>query len=380
MAKKKSKKKTSLWLKMLLGANFVLIIGILLSYVSYYFSPAKAWLPAFAGLAYPYILISNILFIVFWLFVRWKFTLFSVIAIVVGYSYLMSSIQFHSSKMITSKDTYFKVMSYNVRNFDLYSNRKNWKPNFEKRNNIFKFIQKEAPNVICFQEFVNDLSGRFKTLDTLVKLQKAINTHVEYTVVSRYTKQFGIATFTSFPIVNKGRINFPNSKTDLCIYTDIVVNTDTMRVYNAHFESLHFNYADFEFAEKITSAQTEDEADLKDKSMRLLRLMKRAFVKRALQAEMVAKHIKTCRYPVIVCTDMNDTPISYSYHQLSSNLHDAFTESGSGYGHTFNAFFPSFRIDYILLSDALTSANFVTTESENSDHYPIQCLVKKKSK
>ena len=37
-------------------------------------------------------------------------------------------------------------------------------------------------------------------------------------------------------------------------------------------------------------------------------------------------------YPVILCTDLNDTPFSYAYHQVSSNLNDAFKESGFGLG------------------------------------------------
>ena len=117
------------------------------------------------------------------------------------------------------------MISYNVRNFDLYSYKKNWEPNYAKRNKIFKFLQKESPDIICFQEYVNDLSGKFKTKDTLVTFLKAMNVHEEFTVVSRKINQFGLATYTSFPIVNKGRINFPNSKYNICIYTDVLVDS-----------------------------------------------------------------------------------------------------------------------------------------------------------
>ncbi|MEI6124414.1 MAG: endonuclease/exonuclease/phosphatase family protein [Bacteroidota bacterium] len=375
----KSKRKSSFWLKVLLGINFIAVVALLLAYISFYVSPAKFWLPAFAGLAYPYIIAVNLFFILVWVLIRWKFALFSFVAIVAGYGYLSVSWQYHAKVAVKDGDGYFKVLSYNVRNFDLYNYKKNWEPNFEKRNSIFKFIQKEGADIMCFQEFVNDLSGRFKTMDTITTFQKARNVHAEFTVTSRNMNQFGIATFTSFPIVNKGRIDFPNAKTNLCIFTDILVGKDTLRVYNAHFESIHFNYSDYEFTEKLMLTPANNEPDLKNKSMRILRLMKRAFLKRAMQVDIVANHIKTSPYPVIFCTDLNDTPISYAYHQLTRNLHDAFTESGSGYGHTYTEIFPSFRIDYVFLSKTLASANFTSMVSTNSDHYAIECLVRKKS-
>jgi endonuclease/exonuclease/phosphatase family metal-dependent hydrolase len=360
--------------------NFVAIIALLLSYLSCYVSPAKFWIPAFAGLAYPYILLANLIFVVLWLFIRLKFSLFSVITIILGYNQIMASFQLHSgSKALVDKE-YFKVISYNVRNFDLYSYDKNWVSSHAKRNKIFKFLQTESPDIICFQEFVNDKSGNFKTKDTLVTFLKTKNVHAEYTVVSRNVNEFGVATLTSFPMVNKGRINFPNSKTNICIFTDILVGSDTLRIYNAHFESIHFSRKDIEFAEKITAAKTEKEEQLKDKSLRILRLMKKAFQKRAVQADIVAEHIKSSPYPVILCTDLNDTPISYAYHRLKMNLIDAFTESGSGFGHTYTGFYPSFRIDYILISEALQAADFASIPSANSDHYPVRCFIKMKPK
>jgi endonuclease/exonuclease/phosphatase family metal-dependent hydrolase len=376
----KSKKGTGFWLKVLLGLNFLVIIALLLSYLSCYVSPVKFWIPAFAGLAFPYILLANLVFVVLWLFIRMKFSLFSLVTIILGFNQIMASFQFHSgSKAVVDKD-YFKVISYNVKNFDLYSYDKNWVSNTSKRNKIFKFLQNESPDIICFQEFVHDVSGKFKTKDTLVTFLKTKNVHAESTVVSKKVNEFGLATLTSFPIVNKGRINFPNSRKNLCIFTDVLVGTDTLRIYNAHFESIHFSAQDLEFAEKMTNAKAEKEEQVKEKSKRIMRMMKNAFQKRAVQADLVADHIKTSPYPVILCTDLNDTPISYAYHRLKKNLNDAFTESGSGFGHTYTGFYPSFRIDYILISESLQAANFASIPSDNSDHYPVRCFIKMKPK
>jgi endonuclease/exonuclease/phosphatase family metal-dependent hydrolase len=109
-------------------------------------------------------------------------------------------------------------------------------------------------------------------------------------------------------------------------------------------------------------------------SKNLLRRLKRAFVRRAPQAEMVAEHIRKCRYPVIVCGDFNDTPFSYTYNTVKGNLNDAFIECGNGFGKTYNGIFPSFRIDYILHSGSLVPSGYYTHSESYSDHFPVSCF------
>jgi len=82
----------------------------------------------------------------------------------------------------------------------------------------------------------------------------------------------------------------------------------------------------------------------------------------------------TSPHPVIYCGDMNDTPMSYSYHELREvGLNDAFVESGRGIGHTYIGAFPSFRIDHILHDDRLVAWNFRTLPEDLSDHRAIRC-------
>ena len=68
---------------------------------------------------------------------------------------------------------------------------------------------------------------------------------------------------------------------------------------------------------------------------------------RAHQAEEIQRHIDGSPYPVILCGDFNDTPLSYTYRQLSRKLTDSFIEKGRGIGNTYIGGFPSFRIDYV---------------------------------
>jgi endonuclease/exonuclease/phosphatase family metal-dependent hydrolase len=99
--------------------------------------------------------------------------------------------------------------------------------------------------------------------------------------------------------------------------------------------------------------------------------MRQAYIQRAEQVDILAKHIQSSPYPVIVCGDFNDTPVSYTYNKLSKNLQDAFVESGSGIGNTFRGNFPYVRIDYVLYSPSLKLHHYHTEKVNWSDHFPV---------
>jgi len=101
--------------------------------------------------------------------------------------------------------------------------------------------------------------------------------------------------------------------------------------------------------------------------------LKWAFERRANQAESIAAHVHRSPYPVIVCGDFNDSPVSYTYRIMRHDLNDAFVESGSGFGNTYLGKFPSYRIDYILLNKKFNVFNYRTPKLNLSDHYPVLC-------
>jgi endonuclease/exonuclease/phosphatase family metal-dependent hydrolase len=261
--------------------------------------------------------------------------------------------------------------------FDIYNYDKHWISNPYKRNRIFEQISYSSPDIICLQEFVDDKGGKFKILDTLPLFQKAKNFHFEYSKNVRNLNFFGIATFSKYPIISKGRINFPNSKNNLCIYTDINADGKIIRVYNMHLQSIRFNEENYEFADKLRNINNiNPDEKFKAESKKILRRLKKGFLKRAPQSEIIAEHIKTSPYPFIICGDFNDTPSSYSYYKISDNLSDAFSESGNGLGLTYaGGSFPAFRIDYILHSPSLKSYGYKCERVYYSDHFPVECYI-----
>jgi exonuclease III len=179
----------------------------------------------------------------------------------------------------------------------------------------------------------------------------------------------GQLTLTRFPILNMGEIRFKNSG-NMIIYSDMLISSDTVRVYNCHLQSYRLQKKEIN---SIDSMDFENNEETKEKFMMLRGKFRDALIKRAEQAATLREHLNACPYPVIVCGDFNDTPVSFTYRMVKGNLMDSFTESGKGTANTYNGKLPSFRIDYILYSPKFTSYNFEVFSLNHSDHYPISC-------
>jgi endonuclease/exonuclease/phosphatase family metal-dependent hydrolase len=257
-------------------------------------------------------------------------------------------------------------MSFNVHVFDLY----NPDGRIENRDKIFDFLKEQSPDVICFQEFFHqDEPTTFKTKELMIPLLEMPNYQERYTHALANNRYFGVATFSKYPIVGEGEIPFENDDNNYCIYTDVLKGNDTIRVFNAHIGSIRLQNDDYEFFgdEERPSGYIEDKAA----GQRILGRLKNAFEKRAIQVEIVAEQIAASPYPVVYCGDMNDTPVSYSYRQINSLLHDGFVACGNGVGQTYIGKVPSNRIDYIFFDEQFKSANFTTHQVNLSDHKPL---------
>ncbi len=351
--------------KILKYLNIIFIGALLLSYLSVYISPEKIWILAFFGLSYPFLLILNFLFLVFWIFKRKVFFIFSFIAILVGWNYLSSYIQIplrkKDPKELTNNQE-LNLLSFNVRLFDLYQ----WNQNKNTTDAIFSYMNTGDFDVICLQEFFSRNTGELSESDINQKLTGDYYAHIDYSTKNK-NYNYGVATFSKHPIVNRGIIKFSNSS-NISIYTDILFNDDTLRIFNNHLQSIRFNEKNYSFITNSKTLKDEEKfKEIKDISTRL----RDAFIKRASQAETLSNHIKHSPHPVILCGDFNDVPVSYTYKTLIKNLKDSFIEAGAGIGNTYIGKFPSFRIDFIFYSNELECLSFDIHKVKLSDHYPL---------
>ena len=91
------------------------------------------------------------------------------------------------------------------------------------------------------------------------------------------------------------------------------------------------------------------------------------------QVEEVSLAIGHSPYPVVVCGDFNEVPLSYAHRVISSGLLDAFQEAGWGLGTSHEGPSPWTRIDYILCSPQLRPHNYQIPIGPASEHYPALC-------
>lgn len=363
-------------LSFLLDAIYLLaLIALILSYFAPVANPKSFWIIAFFGLAFPWLLLINLFFLIWWI-IRWKkFYWLSLIVILAGWNHIRLLIHFGEKKQNETKG--LKVLSFNVRSFDLY----NWTNNRETKKKIFDFFKKESPDILCLQEFFQGDSGYFETIDSVMLMSGLKEYHINYTVSRHKIHHWGIATFSKYPIVFKGEVPFKYKSNNICIFSDIKIDNDTVRVYNMHLQSIRFDHSDYRFIEALKkNNDTLDAEYVEVASKNILRRLKRAFIKRTTQAEKILAHIYACKYPVVICGDFNDTPFSYTYNLFSKKHTDAFMESGNGMGVTYTGIMPSYRIDYIFYSPDFTSSYFMVHPEELSDHHPISAIIRKREK
>ncbi len=213
-------------------------------------------------------------------------------------------------------------------------------------------LQAPQPDVICVQE-VNDIVNR--ALDNL-----------DYPFYHRM-KDRGAVILSRYPIVEKGLVDF-GPRLNSCLWADIDVEGQTVRIYSLHLESNRLNQSSYEFLEKEGYESLEAINGIRD----LITKYPKYASERAKQALKVKAHIEKSPYPVILCGDFNDPPMSYTYNTLQKGLSDTYLKHGRGIGTTWTGAIPFLRIDYILATPILDNTSFECLKSNMSDHYPIK--------
>ncbi|MCK4750956.1 MAG: endonuclease/exonuclease/phosphatase family protein [Bacteroidales bacterium] len=347
--------------------NLLAAFGLLISYLAPLVNPSKFILPALFGLSYPYLLMLNLAILSYWMIRLKKEILISVVVVLLGWNHLnnLLPLNFKASEIpdTVPLSRLFKVLSYNVRGFDIYG----WTSDPQIKNEIFNFIEQQEPDILCFQEYYSSPRRGETQSDLSRQLRFLPESAVYYTADHSNRNGWGIATYSRYPIIKKSRIPF-NSSSNAAMYTDILVHSDTIRVINVHLQSIKFRQEDYAFMDTVRLKYSNEQ-------LRGIRnigsQLKTAFSLRAEQADMIFNYIKDAPYPVVVIGDFNDTPQSYAYRKIRRGMKDAFRKAGRGFGNTYAGELPSFRIDYIMYSEPLIPFRFQRIKNDYSDHFPI---------
>lgn len=338
----------------------------LLSCVAPFLHPGSYPLIGIIGLGFPLCFLG--LFLLLWVafFVNRKHAVAVGLCLLLGAYNIYNYVSFFPSVDQTPNGyRELSVLTWNVKNFDLYS----WSNNVHTKQQMMDLILTEDPDILVLQEFYTDDSKNFNTLKELRKTYPHV--HFRKSVTLYKTKYWGLATFSKYPIVKEYSIRFANSKHNMAIISEIKVNNTRLMVYNVHLQSIQFGDIEYEQMERVSA-----EGDASGFPLRqVLGKLKRGYEKRGHQADTLALHIKEHQLPVIVCGDFNDSPNSYAYRTLHQGLQDAFRKDGRGIGNTYNGPFPSLRIDYILAHHSFPVVDYRVLRQNLSDHYAVKAVV-----
>jgi endonuclease/exonuclease/phosphatase family metal-dependent hydrolase len=362
-----------LFSKFVLIINLFAVIALLLSYLASYVDPSFFWITPFFGLAYPAILLINVLLVIYWL-IRWpRFALISGIAILAGWTVVLNYIGFRENTAIMvpkSSESFLRVMTYNVHNFKQFGDKNDQ----FTRDQILNVIRNEQPDVICFQEFFSRKRGEYNFKKYILEILKTEHYYFKPSTDNGY-EAIGMAIFSEFPIINKGNIQFAKKMNwNEAIWVDLKKDDKIFRVYNVHLQSIRFQPEDYKYLEDVKQKIDTDVESSKKIGSRL----KTAFIKRSNQVKMVKSHSDSCPIPYIITGDFNDTPISYTIKTISKGLNNSFREKGSGFGVTYNGAFPNFQIDYLFTSLEFSVKNYLIINKKMSDHFPVRSDVELK--
>lgn len=345
------------------GANFASVIVMLLVGFSDRLNPSDHPLLSTLGMTFPIFLLINLAFIFFWLIFKWRMVWISVCGFLLAYVPISIYIPINVQQDIP--EGALKVISYNV---CTYGGNYKYDDGFER---VRDYLFAEDPDIVCLQEDV-DTWRRYVFLH--------YEKHFAYNdtmVIANTAQSFNaLGIHTKYPIIRRERIAY-QSEANGSVAWWLKVNGDTLVVVNNHFESCHLNNDDRRQYRQILKGEMSRDSVREESKMLLIKLAE-ANAKRAAQIRIVRDYAQQhSQYPVIVCGDFNDNPISYSRHAMAEALTDCFVKTGRGIGLSYNQKAFSFRIDHFFCNDKLEPYHCkIDGKMDASDHNPLICWVK----
>ncbi|MBR5575933.1 MAG: endonuclease/exonuclease/phosphatase family protein [Bacteroidaceae bacterium] len=246
-----------------------------------------------------------------------------------------------------------KIMSYNVVGFN--DDEENGLDGYK----TIEYISKNNADIIFLQECP---SGGKKYLELAKRM-----TDSGYNVKANGQ----LRIYSKLPFVGETIYSESKKKGNGTFACMVEIKGDTVVLINNHLESNSITEKEKDDYSEALGFHDKDK--VKASGRVLLSRLSLAATKRAEQTDSLCSLIRKYeRYDMIVCGDMNDTPISYTYQQIANLLKNAYEESGTGLGISFNRKGFPVRIDHIFTSKGLKSARtFVNSKISSSDHRPI---------
>lgn len=347
--------------KMVACANVAVVIMMFLVGFADYVNPERFPLLSTAGLMFPFFLIVNLAFLVFWAVFKLRMAVIPIL----GYlaCYVPISIYMPVNMRLDAPKDCIKVMTWNVQ---AYSGEPRYDDAFEM---IYDYIKKRNADIVCLQEDAGISYDSRARLDSLYA-------YSDTCMVSNDKGTNSAGIYSRYPIVRREKIDYA-SEGNLSVAYYLKKQRDTLLVIVNHFETTHLSRSDRKKYKEMMKGNLGKDT-MREESKRLLHTLAESNKLRAPQARAVHEYVESHRqYPVILCGDFNDNPISYTRRIVAQGLTDCYVESGRGVGLSYNQKGFFVRIDNIMCSDHFEPYNcYVDDKIDASDHYPMICWLK----
>ena len=197
--------------------NVIVFIVTIVAYLSTNVSPERFWIAGFLSLSIPILLLINILLLIYCLFRRKIALLFPLVALLIGYRFLMVSFAINPD---TPVDTYdFSLLSYNVRVFNTYAYlQKDSSQNLP----MIEWVASNDADVKCLQEYYNDDQSTIYNTNARIS-QGNSYAYLKPTLVNQIGAQFGLAIFSKFPMLATGEVRMDGSRHRFAIFADLLL-------------------------------------------------------------------------------------------------------------------------------------------------------------
>ena len=306
----------------------VLLLGATM--LNAYIPPKVFPLLNLLSLAFPFLMIANLLLCVFWIF-SWRKRAF--VFLLISTLFLTPVRRWINYSEPKSEKADFKVLTFNN------------KYNDYGLEEVKNYIKSFNADVIFLQE--SGYSG----------LGNSDFEEMKYSLHNRrisFFSKYQIVEQDTIPLIDKGK----------SVYADVIIKGKRIRFINVYLEPFQLH--------KSMVKPTDDLEENGTKAKSLVRRFMPVFKKHEEQVQILKNFIEKSPYPVILAGDFNSVPNSYEYYTISGVLKDCFLESGTGLATSFHDYKIPIRIDYVFSSENLKSTYYQVDRSQKlSDHYPV---------
>ena len=325
--------------------------------------PQQVPLLSLSGLAFPFVLAANALFLLLWLLIYPRYSIVALITGLICFSQIHAFFPIHFNRQHVPENS-LKILSYNILSSNISTSNTN------KDNPTIAYLNSADADIICLQEF------QFATLKKKTQLLEKYPYKSYLASDDSQAEARHLGCLSKYPILSVEKLDIESSSNG-CNKYRILHESDTIVIYNCHLQS---NGLGGEHKSAYEQMFTNPKRQIHSQDTReLVKKLRDSAAKRASQTDIIVADIEKETSPyIIVCGDFNDSPISYTCYQLKEQLDDAYTISGNGPGISYNRNKLYYRIDHIMHSPQFKSYKCTVDRSiKMSDHYPIYCFLEK---